>query len=283
MTKMPTTRAAFTLIELLVVVSIIGVLVAMLLPALGKTRDQAMMLKCSTQTRATAMGTANYAADFRGDLPPTFNITPSSGKLYAGTKNLTGYWWYRVGGGMQRGAYLWPNYIKESETFYCPSTVGYADNPTYQSYHHNWTAQNFGTNTAPIAALVSYAYPAVKYEILKNNYGGDWTGIPGQNWTAPSGLDNYDIWKDSMLEQKIEANRSATPVSWDVSGDSAGAFYMHNGDAATISFIDGSSIQFKHVREIEKNLNTPWPYGPGMSDYRILPALRKFREEGTLP
>lgn len=60
---------AFTLIELLVVIGIIAVLVAILLPALNKTRDSARRVACGSNLRQLHLAAGMYAAEFQGVLP----------------------------------------------------------------------------------------------------------------------------------------------------------------------------------------------------------------------
>ncbi|MBN8527037.1 MAG: prepilin-type N-terminal cleavage/methylation domain-containing protein [Planctomycetes bacterium] len=65
----PHQRQAFTLIELLVVVSIIAVLAALLLPAIGLVRETAKQIRCGSALRQVALGFQAYAADNDGLLP----------------------------------------------------------------------------------------------------------------------------------------------------------------------------------------------------------------------
>lgn len=61
----------FTLIELLVVVAIIAVLVAILLPALGKARDQANTVVCQANLHNIQLAMAMYVDENKGRFPVT--------------------------------------------------------------------------------------------------------------------------------------------------------------------------------------------------------------------
>jgi prepilin-type N-terminal cleavage/methylation domain-containing protein len=60
---------AFTLVELLVVIAIIGVLVAMLMPALSKARRQAQLVQCMSGARQAFLGVDMYCHDYKNYYP----------------------------------------------------------------------------------------------------------------------------------------------------------------------------------------------------------------------
>jgi prepilin-type N-terminal cleavage/methylation domain-containing protein len=110
-------RRGFTLIELLVVISIIALLMAVLMPALRRVREQARMVGCSSNLRQWVMIMHTYCME-------------NDGKFVSGV-NSYGHWWpYQLEDRLKD----W----KRNKVWFCPT----ATKPIIDEYGVNHQAFN---------------------------------------------------------------------------------------------------------------------------------------------
>jgi prepilin-type N-terminal cleavage/methylation domain-containing protein len=185
-------NSGFTFIELFLVVSLIGILAAILLPALAKMRESARRSGCASNLREIGLAIHLYSVEHKGELP-----------------------WSGGGNDARCFAGLVPEYIGDTGIYMCPSDPQYdpgtpflnSELGEYDSFRRSYDYLGAWTNKPitidmenpilpnPNVPIVWDVFSASRYIVLASHVpaGGNISYIDGRveckrikEWHAPN-------------------------------------------------------------------------------------------------
>jgi prepilin-type N-terminal cleavage/methylation domain-containing protein len=200
--------AAFTLVELLVVIAVIGILAALLLPALGRAKDKGSQTACLSNLKQVNFAIRLYSEDYADALPilPTPNPYPNGVGAYY-KQLVKGY--LGLSGPASPG----------EKVFICPS-----DRVIASQIGHAFTSYTF--NGYEVADGAIERITGKKLSLIKRPakavLAGEWPAFFGGSWHPVINGDHTDA-KDVL--SFVDGHAGMTKIYWDGISDSDPSAY----------------------------------------------------------
>jgi len=234
MNKISRRTQGFTLVELLVVIGIIAILIAMLLPAINKARDQAMTVQCRSNLQQLMQGFMMYCNNNRQTIP----MSSVSGYSTTSGSNLTRTANVLEGIGLTLRMSLLNNRPNAADGIRVCPTLNANLNPLYSQSSYIWYAHNqdwktvqepsrFNTWTNEGRRITRVRRP-YEYPFLADCQ-AIWNPGPPAGWLIiPSLTTNYDFSHYQRYFEPNEAYNRCGTAPW------------HQGKTiVNIAFMDG--------------------------------------------
>lgn len=230
----------FTLVELLVVIAILGILAAMLLPALSAAKAMGKRAVCISNLKQIYTATAGYAGDYNDRLP-VFKCDSGGNATGNSTyyDNIRRFPNYSSARNQFAGIGMLPegNYIQAGGAIICPGTQPNAYWNNSNRMRDTFASNMNGTTTSAIDGSYTYGgsfyYSSSDKNLAKNGFFG-YPGVNGGSGEAKAPYYNNN-------PKGIPHITSLYQCKFDAVGSNAGKTALGNHDAKGLNsaFYDG--------------------------------------------
>lgn len=185
---------AFTLVELLVVIAIMGVLIAMLLPAINAARESGRKMQCGNNIKQMALACLSYESTYHL-LPPACNFTSNSdSSKFLKESNLRANWIILVLPYVDQKALF-----DEINGMLKQSGINVESNAAKSKFDESITMQSCRETEIPSFLCPSDGNNRIKYESYTGD--GGFTGARcnfGANMGLSDARNSYSEWSNPL-------------------------------------------------------------------------------------